>query len=1754
MIVSHCIPDEMLPAFLEGKLSDDESAQCEEHLSRCPQCLDRTRNFASSRTVNSPSGDDHPGVLTSEEEPNSPAVQDFIRRLSDRGYMESIAADSARTSAADTPTVRPEPEAATDAPTSHTSPSNASAPLAAGSLLGPYRILAKLGEGGMGAVYKATHTKLDKVVAIKVLSTQVTRQADAVVRFEREMRAVGKLTHQHIVQAFDAGEINGLHYLAMEYVEGSDLAQLVKQRGPFSVVNACKAVRQSALALVAAHGAGLVHRDIKPSNLLVGKNGQVKLLDLGLALLADDIPASAELTTAGQAFGTPDYMAPEQWEDAHAADARTDLYALGCTLFYLLIGRPPYSTEKHRSAVGKMFGHVTEAIPDLKAARADVPAEVAAIYEKLLAKSAKDRFQTAAQLVEALAPFVTSKPQPAAAVVEVLPETVVQPTNVFQSLAISTATAAPPKPALRTAGGGKGWTPRQLAIAAGGAAAMLLLGVIIITITNKDGSKTKLEVQGDAQQIDVSQGGKSLVKITPGEPMTPAPSETASSKPNGTGNNHPVFAADGKFALEFEIGDFQVKSAPIENPGTVVNTMELWCTIDAWREDGFLLVKSVYGGLNGSGPGGLVPKFNEPKFQYYTHHGEANAVEVKVPQHQRIHLAGVNDGQRRALYLNGRLIATSPDAGVSDPQKKAEPLLLGYGLHGQIDAVRISSTVRYIADFKPPQRFEADQHTEVLYNFLEGSGDVLHDTSGHNRHGKILGAKWVRIDGKPIGWHGWPSDAPAPAIAPFDAAQAKKHQEDWAAYLKVPVEYTNSIGMKFRLVPPGEFLMGSTPEEIDAAIKEVKDDLGEQNRQVAIEAIQSEGPQHKVILTQPMYLGVHEVTQAEYQKVMGVNPSWYTPTGSGKDTVAGKATDHHPVEEVTWFDAAEFCAKLSKQEQFKPYYVRSGDSVSILDGAGYQLPGEAFWEFACRAGSVSNQANGGDTGDEQRVGWFQENAGGWSHPVGELRPNPFGLRDMHGNCLEWVQDGWDPAYYRQFQQKPAINPDRSFSNSPLRVIRGSDFGTSTSGCRPARRHQYNASFAYLSIGFRAALNFDSVRAALSSSTDKAVANTGWHGWPADAPKPAIAPFDAVQAKQHQEEWAAYLKVPVEHTNSLGMKFRLIPPGEFLMGSTPAEIEAGLKIAGDDKLWQDHRRSETQHQVILTKPIYLGVHEVTQKQYAAMMGKNPSSFAATGSEALAPRVAGIDTANFPVETMDWNDAAEFCAKLSEKEALRPNYQRTGTWVTMLDGTGYRLPTEAEWENACRAGTTTKYWIGDTEEEAIRVGWLDKSGERTHAVGELQANPFGLYDLYGNVWERVSDHWDTSYYGQFSERPAIDPTGAPEGPPYHRVNRGGGWFTPVSVISSGHRHSNVGVHNDSNTGFRVVLPVDAVRQALKGLSSETTTKMSWHGWPADAPKPAIAPFDAAQAKTHQEAWAKHLGTTVENTNTLGAKMILIPPGEFQMGMTEEQLTALAKLVVEGGDGNKQWIPEMARKTRSPQHRVILTKPFAMGATEVTVAQFRQFVEASGYRTEAEQYGFGNSGHTTPHPTEPESNKGKSWLNPGYPLHEDQPVSQVSWNDAVAFCKWLSQQEQATYRLPTESEWEFACRAGTTTVFSFGDDETQLSQYGWYHKIAGSGPRPVATKLPNPFGLFDLHGNLVELCSDFYSSTAYAERGYPAKDPLGPDSASTHVQRGGNWLQVPCENCSTVRFGSGPRNRHFGGGFRVARDVIVADPEQR
>jgi formylglycine-generating enzyme required for sulfatase activity len=264
-----------------------------------------------------------------------------------------------------------------------------------------------------------------------------------------------------------------------------------------------------------------------------------------------------------------------------------------------------------------------------------------------------------------------------------------------------------------------------------------------------------------------------------------------------------------------------------------------------------------------------------------------------------------------------------------------------------------------------------------------------------------------------------------------------------------------------------------------------------------------------------------------------------------------------------------------------------------------------------------------------------------------------------------------------------------------------------------------------------------------------------------------------------------------------------------------------------------------------------------------------------------------------------------------------------------------------------------------------------------------------------------------------------------------------------------------------------------------------------------------------------------------NKQGMKLVLIPAGKFSMGSPDTD--------------------PVARANEKPPHQVTISHPFYLGAYEVTVGQFRAFVEQTGYRTDAESDGKGGYIYNDQRKSKDQqtivSDPRLNWRHPGYPREQtdDEPVVQVSWNDAMAFCRWLSGQEGVVYRLPTEAEWEYACRAGTSTLWSSGNSSTQLESYAWTPNSGSPTTHPVGSKQPNPFGVFDMHGNVWEWCLDYVGPYQSA----PEQDPLGPSAGVERVLRGGAWDRKNIRRTkSAYRISAEPSYRNYTYGFRVCR----------
>lgn len=311
---------------------------------------------------------------------------------------------------------------------------------------GKYKLLEHLGTGGMGSVYLCEHVLMKRRVAIKVLPTD--RVSDPVVleRFHREARAVASLDHRNIVRAYDIDRDGDMHFLVLEYVDGSCLQRIVEKFGPMPVPRAVNCIAQAADGLAHAHEAGLVHRDVKPANLLLDRNGTVKILDLGLALFFGDESGLTQRAKDNNILGTADYVAPEQALDSVNADARSDIYSLGMTFYFLLAGRSPYQDGSLSQKL--MWHQISEPTP-ITELRPDLPKKLAAIIHRMLAKDPNERYQSPAEVLEALTPWDEGVFVPSADEMPVLCAAILNATSSSRLPALRPSALLAAKPLLR---------------------------------------------------------------------------------------------------------------------------------------------------------------------------------------------------------------------------------------------------------------------------------------------------------------------------------------------------------------------------------------------------------------------------------------------------------------------------------------------------------------------------------------------------------------------------------------------------------------------------------------------------------------------------------------------------------------------------------------------------------------------------------------------------------------------------------------------------------------------------------------------------------------------------------------------------------------------------------------------------------------------------------------------------------------------------------------------------------------------------------------------------------------------------------------------------------------------------------------------------------------------------------------------------------------------------------------------------------
>ncbi|MFN9125143.1 MAG: SUMF1/EgtB/PvdO family nonheme iron enzyme, partial [bacterium] len=952
------------------------------------------------------------------------------------------------------------------------------------------------------------------------------------------------------------------------------------------------------------------------------------------------------------------------------------------------------------------------------------------------------------------------------------------------------------------------------------------------------------------------------------------------------------------------------------------------------------------------------------------------------------------------------------------------------------------------------------------------------------------------------------------------------------------------------LVPPGTFNMGCSASSATACGS-------------------SESPVHAVTITEPYYIGRYEVTQAQWTAAMGSNPSSYQTAST---EVPAAQVPNRPVEAVTWIRIQSFLA-----------------------ATGMRFPTEAEWEFAYRAGTTtafhSMPGFPSGTNDEAQVdsiGWFNSNSPGQTRPVGQKAANALGLHDMSGNVLELVYDWRDVNYYAS---SPSTNPLGPLSGA-LRAARGGSYFVAPGSLRASSRTGFDPRSSFINVGFRVARSVASSAPSIASVSPSSGPSVGGtvititgtnlnenmtvHVGDAAATSLsfvspttvlAVTPPGAVgTAKDIVVSTAAGASVlPASFThlettvpgvtvleaapdpavvtsasrrasildsglpwrvrdNATQIEMLLVPSGSFTMGCSPSNL-TGCAV--------DENPTRT---VTLTDAFYLGRYEVTQAQWVARMGSNPSQFQSASAQVPAAQVP-----NRPVSRVTWNQAQSF-----------------------LTPAGLRLPTEAEWERAYRAGTTTAYhrmpeFTNGTNDEAQlgNIAWFSGNAvSQTRPVGQKAANGLGFHDMSGNVAEWVRDWYVGDFYGW---GPSINPEQTVA--MTERAARGGGYLSTAWESRSSARFLGLPgtVYNDGGLRAARSATVAAVTSiapgqgstaggtliTLSGRNFSTATAVSI----GDAPATNITVLsDTLMRVTTPAGTVGPASVTVTNSfgsaTTLGVFTYTASPTWYEVleqnpdpaVVTNESMrnaiiatglpwrvrdrgTQIEMLLVPSGTFDMGcMLPTGCQTWALPVHPVELTSAFYMGRYEVTQAQWMLWMGSN--------------------PSE--FSKG----SPEVPWSQvlNRPVERTSWNMIQPFLALTG------LRLPTEAEWEYAYRAGTTTSYhsmpgfpNGTDDAAQLGTISWFTGNAVSQTRPVGQKAANALGLHDMTGNVSEWTNDFLSDTYYASS--PSTDPPGPATGEVRVVRGGSIYDYAALR-SFHRDWDWPYQADGSLGFRVAR----------
>ncbi len=881
-------------------------------------------------------------------------------------------------------------------------------------VLGGVVLHQKLGEGGMGAVYKGRHLRLDIDVAVKVMSRPAAMTSgqldDFVKRFVREARTAARIDHPNLVRVLDVDTQHDVYFLVMQFVDGESAGDRLKRKGKLSEEEAVEIALGAAEGLAEAHRRGIVHRDVKPDNIMIDKEGRVRMADLGLAKAISgetDTGGPSMLTQTQTAMGTPHYMSPEQFVSARDVGPRADVWSLGVTLYQLLTGALPWSESSIFTLAAKIQ---TEPFQDPKNLCSDLSDGACEVITRTLQKDPTERYADCGQMVGTVRAHLgsirtsarSSLPDAAAGSTKLALVTVTPPPSrtltmigegllsADESLSMHDSGRAV-APAAAEAGAA---TLPTVAAPRRGGAGLVLLGLLLAAALGGGVFAAWYFLAGPGKR-------ESEPRTVAGGPSPPVP--FADAAPTKTGGAVPVEARRAREEADRARREAEARA---EVHLKTARTLREAGLLDKARDEAAEALK-------------VVPDHEGARRFLVDIQAEIAAGQSEAERATE-HRKWMDEGLRLRLAGKLREAATayeraqaSARPGSTEAAEAAAECLASYYKAQAADAAARGDLEPALGHYREAAKHGVDVSSKIasLEREIARRAKAAQDQKAYDnamRRGRSHAAR-RRWKDAATAYEAALTHKPGDAEATKFLNEAKRHL---GSARTLTLDLGGGVKMELVLVPAGEFMMGSPKSEASRR--------------------SDEGPTHRVRMTRAFYMGKCEVAQAQYERVMGKKPSKFKgPT--------------NPVEMVSWNDAVEFCSKLSQRT-----------------GRKARLPTEAEWEYACRAGTTTRFCSGDSDKAVGDYAWHSGNAGKKTRPVGGKRANAWGLHDMHGNVWEWCSDPYDSGYYRK---SPPEDP-RGPKKGRFYVLRGGSYSNSDKYCRSAHRYSGRPTGRYNRNGFR----------------------------------------------------------------------------------------------------------------------------------------------------------------------------------------------------------------------------------------------------------------------------------------------------------------------------------------------------------------------------------------------------------------------------------------------------------------------------------------------------------------------------------------------------------------------------------------------------------------------------------------------------------------------------------------------------------------